>query len=181
MTRWCSIFVSKNAALIASRNGDPRLEVQADCKSNGRGSLIILSPSALPAHSKDWLVLHPNITDMSQNKSDNLQHHPLALFYRKTGVPDELLGLGLKTLEDALEGLPLTIKPQDDLGKYLENHLVDSDFDWFWLTTSVELGKVFGIKPETVEEEMSGLATSSIDTVDDYFQLLIRYFRLKGM
>lgn len=96
-------------------------------------------------------------------------------------MPDELLELGLKILEEALEELPVAITPQDDLGKYLEYRLVDSDFDWFWLTTNVELGKVFGIKPETVEKEVATLASSPVETVDDYFQLLIRYFRSKGM
>ncbi|HMY54938.1 MAG TPA: hypothetical protein PK671_18390 [Candidatus Obscuribacter sp.] len=67
------------------------------------------------------------------------------------------------------------------MSKYLDDRVIDSDYDWFWLTTNVELGKIFKLRAETVEKELQAMATADIETVGDYLQLVMGYCRSKGV
>ena len=117
---------------------------------------------------------------MTRRELENFDSHPLGATFREAGLPEVPLRVGLAILKEALECLPESIRPEDSLGKYLQYRPVDSDFDWFWLSTTVELGKMYGLSPENVGDELGALGWSTVETVDDYVRLVVRFSQSKS-
>ena len=105
---------------------------------------------------------------------DSLHKH-----YRSVGLSDEYLSVILDVLNESLDGLPAGVSPTDPLSRYLHDHLVDSDYDWFWLGTLVRLSRLFEEDQDIVEKRLNAANSSEVKTIDDYVYLLVRYLAIR--